>query len=140
MKLRNFLAKSFTALFLALLCLAPTSGVLAQINVRDEFGKTLTSSGLKSGSTSSDVTGALGNVVNVFLGLLGVATFALVVYAGALWILSAGDDGKIETAKGILKGAIIGLIIVFSSYVIVNFALTSLQSALGTGAAQQQGE
>lgn len=119
-------------------CFVPMAFASAQINVREEFGKTLHKGGLTTSAngTSSDVTGVIGNVVNTFLGLLGVATFALVVYAGALWILSAGNDDKITQAKGILKGAVIGLIIVFSSYVIVNFALTSLQSALGNPVSQ----
>ena len=139
MKLRNILAKHFAVLCLALLCFVPFATASAQgVNVRDEFGKTLKSSGLKSGDTQSDVTNALGNVVNTFLGLIGVATFALVVYAGALWILAAGNEDKIEQAKGILKGAVIGLIIIFSSYVIVNFALTSLQNALGNNASAPQ--
>ncbi len=120
-----------------LLTLLPVASFAAPVNVTDEYNKTLTASKLKSGDTSSDVTGALGSVVNTFLGLVGVATFALVVYAGGLWILAAGNEDKIEQAKGILKGAVIGLIIIFSSYVIVNFALSSLQSALGTSAPEQ---
>lgn len=136
MKLSNRLKRIISAVALCFVFVLPAFLVSADVvsatgvDIQGEFGKTLQKAQLGTGK--ANVTSALGNVVNTFLGLIGVATFALVVYAGALWILAAGNEDKVEQAKGILKGAVIGLVIVFSAYVIVNFVLTSLQSALGS--------
>lgn len=104
----------------------------AVIDIKREYESALLKSGISGTQerTPGGVVGAIGNTVTVILGLIGVATFVLVVYAGALWILAAGNEDKVAQAKGILKGAVIGLVIVFSSYTIVNFALTKLQEAL----------
>lgn len=137
MKLSNRLKRLVSAAALCFVFIVPAFLVSADavsatgVDIQGEFGKTLDKAKLGTAG-KANVTSALGNVVNTFLGLIGVATFALVVYAGALWILAAGNEDKVEQAKGILKGAVIGLVIVFSAYVIVNFVLTSLQSALGS--------
>lgn len=109
----------------------------AQVNVRGEFNSTLEQSGLIRKGTQPNVYSAIGQVVNTFLGLIGIAVFVLVVYAGALWILAAGNEDKVAQAKGILKGAIIGLVIVFGAYVIVNFTIQELGRAIGSGAPGQ---
>jgi tetrahydromethanopterin S-methyltransferase subunit G len=46
-----------------------------------------------------------------------------------MWMTAQGDSGKIDKAKGILKGAVIGLIIIFSAYSIAFFVIASLSEA-----------
>ena len=47
-------------------------------------------------------------------------------YAGWLYITSAGDEGKVKTAKGIFLKVIIGLIFVLSAWLIVHEIVKSL--------------
>jgi hypothetical protein len=62
----------------------------------------------------------------IILGLVGSLSLLMFVYGGFYFILSQGDSGKVTKAKDIIKNAIIGLIIVFASYTIVNFTLLAI--------------
>lgn len=127
------------SLFFAVFAVASVSAQQG-VNVRGEFQNTLERSGLAQRGSQANVYNAIGQVVNAFLGLIGIAVFVLVVYAGALWILAAGNETNVETAKAILKGAVIGLVIIFASYVIVNFTLQQLNRALGTNSTVGEGQ
>ncbi|PLX20669.1 hypothetical protein C0584_05515 [Candidatus Parcubacteria bacterium] len=69
------------------------------------------------------------NVIRIFLGFLGIIALVLILYAGFLWTTSAGDPSKIDKAKKILVSAIIGLLIILSSFAIASFILSRLLSA-----------
>lgn len=75
----------------------------------------------ETGLSAKDPRLIIANVIKIFLGFLGLVTLILVLYAGFLWMTAGGDAEKIEQAKKILKNAIIGLLIILSSYAIVNF-------------------
>ncbi len=55
-------------------------------------------------------------IINWLLGLLGLFFLVLVIYAGFLWMTAAGVEDRIDKAKKILTAAIIGLVIVLTSY------------------------
>lgn len=54
------------------------------------------------------------------LWLVGVAVFVQITIGGVRWLLSAGKPGEIEKAKSQITNAIFGLILLLSSYVILN--------------------
>ena len=96
----------------------------------ESFEKAVSEGGLiKKDGKLPTVEGSVGTIINSLLGLIGVATFALVVYAGGLWITAAGNEEKVTQARKILLGAVLGLIIIFTAYMIVNFALDTLKRA-----------
>jgi len=72
-------------------------------------------------------------IINVFLGFLGVIAIILVIYAGWLWMTSGGDPAKIDKAKSVLKSAVIGLVIILSSWGITLFLLNRLDEVLFGG-------
>jgi hypothetical protein len=80
-----------------------------------------------------DLTDTVGQLINVFLGLLGIIFLVLVIYAGFLWMTSAGDEKKVGTAKNILISAVVGLVVLLSAYAISSFVIEQLSSATGTG-------
>jgi cysteine-rich repeat protein len=86
-----------------------------------------------SGLPTGNVFIAIANIIRIILGLLGIILVGLIVYAGFLWMTAAGDPKKVETAKKILKNAIIGVIIVLSAFGITQFVLNSLISATEEG-------
>lgn len=61
-------------------------------------------------------------------GLKIMATIAIVVIfaMGVLYIVSAGDQGLMKTAKGGITAALIGFAIMLSAWLIVNIVLTVL--------------
>lgn len=70
----------------------------------------------------------VGQVINTAVGILGVVAVGLIVYAGGLWITAAGDDGKVETAKGIIKNTVIGMVVLGLAYAITIFIVSFLGS------------
>lgn len=66
------------------------------------------------------------NVTKIILGMVGSLTLLMFVYGGVMMLISAGNSEKVSQAKGILMAAVIGLIIVFSSYLIIQFVMQAL--------------
>lgn len=79
-----------------------------------------------AGSTSYNVSGTdefsmsklIGQVISVFISLLGVIFVVLIIFAGYNWMTAAGDSGKVDKAKETLWRAVIGLIITVGAYAI----------------------
>lgn len=73
------------------------------------------------------------NVIRVALGFLGIVAVGLILYAGWLYMSAAGEMEKVDKAKKILTGAIIGLVIILSAFGIASFVLSQLLGATGSG-------
>ena len=88
-------------------------------------------------ATQTDIRVIIARIIEAALGLVGVIMVGLIVYAGFLYMTSAGDPAKVGTAKKIITQAIIGLLIILSSLAITEFVIRSLTGALfggpGTG-------
>ena len=61
------------------------------------------------------------NVVNGFLLFSGIVALFLIVWAGIRLITSGGDAKQVASARSMLTYAIIGLIVVLSSFAIIFF-------------------
>ncbi|MEK7125027.1 MAG: pilin [Patescibacteria group bacterium] len=59
-------------------------------------------------------------LTDFLLYISGTVAVFFVVLSGILWATSGGDPGKLESAKNMLRAAIIGSIIIFGVGVIVN--------------------
>lgn len=55
-----------------------------------------------------------------------VASLLFLLLGGIKWILSGGDKGKVDAARGTIVAAIVGLIIVILAWVIINTVLEVL--------------
>ncbi len=86
----------------------------------------LTTVGEASGFGSTDLLTIIGNIINVFLSLLGVIFLVLLIYAGFIWMTAGGDGKQVDKAKQILINAVIGLVITMASYAIATFVLNML--------------
>lgn len=78
--------------------------------------------GSAAGKVEDKVDGALG-LVYLIVGALAVG---YLIYGGVKYAISAGDPGKIASAKNTITYAIIGLIVAASAYAITSFVITSL--------------
>ncbi len=65
-------------------------------------------------------------IADIILQVVGVLTFAMFIYGGFLFLISAGQADSIKKAKKIIVAAVIGLIIVFVSYLLVSFFIGTL--------------
>ncbi len=66
------------------------------------------------------------NVVDIILGVVGSLALLMFVYGGIMMLISAGNSDKVSKAKGIIIAAVIGLGIVFASYLIIEFVMRAL--------------
>ena len=65
-------------------------------------------------------------ITKFILGIVGSLALLFFVYGGVMFLISAGSSDKVQQAKTIIVNAVIGLIIVFTSYIIIEFAMGAL--------------
>lgn len=53
------------------------------------------------------------------MALTGVALFVMLVIGGYNFLLSGGDQKKLEAARGTLTNAVIGLVVIVAAYLII---------------------
>lgn len=76
----------------------------------------------KTGNYSlDDIMTTVISISGWILGIIGSLALLMFVYGGFMFLISAGSSDKIGQAKKIIIAAVIGLIIVFSSYIIIRF-------------------
>ena len=73
---------------------------------------------------SQDIGEYINKMLRFVLIISTLLVFGQLIIGGLQWITSGGDKGKIEAARGKLIAAVIGLIIVASSFAILQLALT----------------
>jgi hypothetical protein len=66
------------------------------------------------------------NISQWVLGIVGTLSLIMFIYGGFIFLISAGSSESISKAKKIIIAAVIGLIIVFSSYMAIKFVLKSI--------------
>ena len=77
----------------------------------------------------------IGRIIRTILGLLGIIFLVLMVYAGFLWMTARGDSKKVDQAKQLITGAIIGVVIIAGAYTMTDFVIKAItgQATTGTG-------
>ena len=71
----------------------------------------------------------IGQIVDPSLGVVGSLALLMFVYGGFMWMLAAGNSERVEKGKNILFWATVGLVVIFTSYVIVHFVIFELVGA-----------
>lgn len=75
----------------------------------------------------------IGRIINIFFGFLGVILLGYILYAGFLWMTAAGDPKKIQEAKDTIRNAVIGLVILVSSFAIATFIMRQFGGVASPG-------
>lgn len=89
--------------------------------------------GAQSGLPQTSLPIIIARIIRAVLGFIGVLLVVLILYGGFVWMTSGGNPDKISKAKKILTNAVIGFIIVMSSFAITQFILGRLLEAAGLG-------
>jgi len=85
-----------------------------------------------TGFGTTDKTGDVGiydkiaSIINILLSFAGILALIFIIYAGVKWITAQGNEEQVKGAKTTIRDAIIGIIVIFTAYVIVNFVVTKL--------------
>ncbi len=131
----SILARALSALGLGLLLLLPAAGLFNaniqfahadELEAEDFFDDDFTDN---TGLGQSDLKSTIGNLINVFLGFLGIIAVLIVLMGGFKWMTAGGNDDKVAEAKRLLVAGIIGLAIILSAYAISSFVLSSVLEA-----------
>jgi len=86
------------------------------------------------GATGSDcdsagVTGIFSKVVDVLTIVVGALAIIMIILSGYKYITSAGDAGKVASAKSTLIYALVGIAVVVLAHVIVTFTASSAEKS-----------
>ena len=86
---------------------------------KSDFTDVSASIGLGTASLSKTAV----NTLNTVIGLLGIVAVTMIIWSGYQWLTAAGNEQRIERAKQIMMGAVIGLVIILLSWAIVRFVI-----------------
>lgn len=115
------------ALAFGVALVAPIAEPAAAQSINDGVEAARGDSGATCLFTSSTCTdGIFTTIVNVLLFVIGAVSVIMLIVGGIRYTVSNGDSKQVEAAKNTIMYAIIGLIIAFLAYAIVNWILTSL--------------
>lgn len=86
-------------------------------------GKTLQTTTLLGENDPATIAYGIINWALVFLGLI---TVIMIIISGFMWLFAAGNEERIKKAQGILKGAIMGLLVIMASYGAASYIFTKI--------------
>lgn len=70
--------------------------------------------------------GVINKFTNIALYVIGFIAVAMLIWGGLRYIISGGDSKKVTDAKNTILYALLGLVIAFFAYAIVNFVLNAI--------------
>lgn len=122
MTITNNLRKYF---FVALGTLLPLSQALAQAATPDPTGRS--NHPLNPlGNTEGGAPELYGRVIRLLLGFVGVGALLFFIWGGIVLLTSRGNADKVKAGRDTIVWAIVGLLVAFSSYIILRFVITSI--------------
>jgi hypothetical protein len=109
---------------------APTLGALGISDVKDDTAKGACEvkgrEGCNKNSTEGNLRGLFSTIVNILLFIVGAVAVIMLVIGGLKYVTSNGDQSAITSAKQTILYAIIGIVVAFLAYAMVNFVVTQL--------------
>ncbi len=82
--------------------------------------------GLTCNLASSDEYVIINWAIDFIMGLVGITTTVMVIYAGVLFVTHYGEEEAITKAKTLLTYAIVGIVIIVFSYSLI-WAITEIR-------------
>ena len=68
----------------------------------------------------------IGRLISAMLGIVGSLALLMFIYGGFTWMLAAGNSEAVAKGKNILIWATLGLVVIFTSYTLIQFVFTSI--------------
>lgn len=78
---------------------------------------------------TTDIRTIIGRVISAALGISGSIALLMFVWGGLQWLTSGGSPERIKKGKDTIVWAVLGLVLIFGSYAILNFVLGAILSA-----------
>jgi hypothetical protein len=77
--------------------------------------------------TPSSVGSLANSIANILFFLVGAVAVGALLYGALLYVLSGGDQGRLEAAKNTILYAIVGIVVAILSYAIVAFVIGAIK-------------
>ncbi len=72
---------------------------------------------------------ALAGIIKTFLLVAGILAFLFVLYGGFIYLTAGGDSDKAGKGRTVIVNAIIGVLIIFLSFALVDFIIKKTQKS-----------
>ena len=72
----------------------------------------------------NNVPQMIGSLIYGILGFLGIICLILIITAGIMWMTAGGNEESVKKARGIIKGAVLGVLVILAAYALAFFVLT----------------
>lgn len=78
------------------------------------------------GASDDTASNLASNILNILSLLVGVVSVIVLIIAGFMYVVSAGNPDTTKRAKNAILYALIGIVVAFSAQAIVRFVLSSI--------------
>lgn len=106
----------------AFVAVAVTGDTSSALSIQDGVND----AGQGTGGSTTDLGQTFKTIVNVLLYIVGAASVIMLIYGGIRYTISGGNEKQISGAKNTIMYAIIGLVISFLAFAIINWVLTAV--------------
>lgn len=87
-------------------------------------------------ATNICLSDIIGGLIKAVLQFMGILLLILFIYGGFLWMTSAGDSKQVEKARNMIRDAVIGIILIATSFALADFILGQISNAIQPPSAQ----
>ena len=77
--------------------------------------------------------GVVSTITNIMLFIIGALSVVMIIWGGIRYTISGGSSSAVSAAKNTIMYALIGLVIAFLAFAIVNFVLGAIAPGGGAG-------
>ena len=77
-------------------------------------------------SQPNGIQNLIGTIIKAVLGVVGSLALVMFIYGGLLWMTAAGNTERVEKGKKTIVWAVLGLVVIFTSYALVKFILLAI--------------
>jgi hypothetical protein len=124
--MKNKIIKNLVVLSFIIMLFAPIF-IFAQtaqaVNMGMNYARNL-------GLAERDPRDAAISLIGLIMTFLGLVAVVIMLYGGFIWMTAAGNEDRVETAKKLIGAGVIGLVIILSSFLIVNFVVDNVSKTL----------
>ncbi len=83
-----------------------------------------------TGDLTATIPQAIGAIINLLLGFVGIIMLFITVWAGYIWLTAGGNETRVTEAKKMISRAAIGLVLAFSAFAISSYVVDVFERAV----------
>ena len=121
-RIKLFIASLTIAVF-GLVALAPATTTYAVNPLDTVCANGQNADNIVCKNQGDNASSLIATLVNTLLFLVGAISVVMIIWGGITYTTSTGDSGRVTRAKNTILYAIVGLVVSFLAYAIVNWVL-----------------